>query len=165
MTLADEYQSLVANTRLTLAETFDPHIRLPKDFKEIHDFHKKEFPHYPLTPLQAPLDIAILSFSDLPSHRLFLSMLETAIRLRFGKNVKVVNQTGWEKAKLVIAPDYGIWGDPLLSKQYQEGEKAGQNFLGQTPLFILTDIALYMREPKLKKSLWKALCQEIGSLR
>lgn len=154
----NDYQSLVHSTRLTLAETFDPRIRLPKDFKEVYDFHKKEFPQYPVTPLAPELDVAILSFNDLPTHRTFLLMLEKAISLRFNKKVKVLSGTGWENAKLVIAPDYGIWGDPLLSKNVRE---EGRPFLGNIPLFLLTDLGLYMREPKLKSSLWKALCQEL----
>lgn len=165
MTLGSDYQNLVASTRLTLAETFDLQTRLPKDFKEIHAFHKKAFPDYPIKGLTLPLDIAILSFSELPNHRLFLTMLAQALRLKFHKNVELVGQTGWEKARFVIAPDYGIASDPLLAKHFREGERAGQNFLGNTPLFLLTDLALYMREPKLKNSLWKALCQEVGSLR
>ena len=165
MSIAEDYQGLVKATRLTLAETFDPQMRVVKDFKEIHAFHKKEFPNYPVNPLTPSVDIAILSFNDLPTHQTFLKMLERALALRFGLNVKVVSGNGWGSSRFVIAPDYGIWGDPLLSKNYREGDKAGKNFLGQIPLFLLTDLALYMREPKLKASLWCALCQEVGYLR
>lgn len=163
--MKEEYLDLVKATKLTLAETFDPQMRLAKDFKEIHAFHKKEFPNYPVSPLAPTIDVAILSFNDLPAHQTFLKMIEKALTLRFGLHVKVVRGNEWSESRFVISPDYGIWGDPLLSKNYREGEKAGKNFLGVIPLFLLTDLALYMREPKLKASLWCALCQEIGSLR
>ena len=165
MTLHQEYQELVKATRLTLLETFDPQMKVPNDFKEIHAFHKKEFPQYPLNPLPPTLDIAILSFSELPTHQTFLKMMEKALSLRFGLKAKVISNTEWGACRFIIAPDYGIWGDPVLSKNFREGEKPGKNFLGNTPLFLLTDLAQYMREPKLKASLWCALCQEIGSLR
>lgn len=166
MSLHDEFKDLVSSTKLTLLETFDPQTRVAKNFKEIYEFQKKEFPNYPVAaPAEGP-EIAILSFSSLPNHITFLSMLEKALKIRFNKTIKVMSGSGWEKCSLVIAPDYGIWADPHLSKNFREGERSGQSYLGQTPLFLLTDLALYMKEPKMKRSLWNALClqvQKIGS--
>lgn len=160
----EEFQELVSAARLTLSESFENQIRVPKDFKELYTFHKKEFPGYPVFEPPAGPDIAILMFSELPTHIIFFKMLEMGIKLRFNRSVKIVSKNGWESSQLVIAPDYGIWGDPHLSRQFREGEKGGQSYLGKTSLFLLTDLALYMREPKLKRSLWTALCQEIEKL-
>lgn len=157
MSLKEEVRQLVAGTRLTLAETFDPGTRLPKDFKALHEFHKREFPSYEVYEAAPAVDVAILSFNELPTHRAFLGMLAQAIQLRFGKQTKLVGMSGWENARLIIAADYGISSNPALSKLFREGDRPGQTFLGKTPLFLLTDLALYMREPKLKRSLWKAL--------
>ena len=163
MTPSEEFQHLIAAARLTLSE-YDFKTRIPKDFKEIYDLHLKEFPNYPVDEPPAPPVIAILSFSEVLTHLMFLKMLEKAINLKYKITAQIVSKNSIEGCKLIIAPDYGIWGDPHLSKQFREGDKGGQSFLDKTPLFLLTDLALYMREPKLKRSLWTALCQEIEKL-
>ena len=163
MNTHEEYRDLVHSTRLTLSETFDLQTRMPKDFKELYDFHKKEFPGMTVYQTSPAIEIALLSFSDLANHQTFLQMLAKGIQMRFGKVAKVIGASGWEKAKFVIAADYGISSDPALSKHFKEGEKPGQMFLGTTPLFLLTDLALYMREPKLKGSLWKALSDTLNN--
>jgi hypothetical protein len=45
---------------------------------------------------------------------------------------------------------------------YKEIPSQGIRTLGKIPLFLLPDLSLYLKDPLLKRSLWKALCQKIS---
>jgi hypothetical protein len=66
--------------------------------------------------------------------------------------------------KLIIACDFSIWEQKNLMKHYKEFPSRSETFLGNVPLFTLPNLSLYLKDPLLKRSLWKALCQKIRSL-
>jgi hypothetical protein len=145
-------------------------------FKELYDFHALNFPHLsfkeeipadlkaPLPPKQKKeIDIAILLFNDSQHDTFFLTQVARAITTRFQLNAVCIKGANFEPKpyKYVIACDYGIQGH--LGHHLKEA--SGKSYLGNSPLMMLPDLSLYRREPKLKSALWKALCQEIASLK
>lgn len=116
-----------------------------------------------------PAEICILSFNELPKEQAFLSNLSLAInRCLASAQVlsasKTEQEKGWEKLlkssnlKLVIASNYNLHTLPELIKLYRE-DATGKHTLGDKPLYLLSDLSLYMQQPHLKATLWKALCQ------
>ncbi len=114
------------------------------------------------------VDVAILSFNENAKHQAFLKNVGIAIETLGCKSQlmsaqKIEQEKGWTrlldegKLRLVIASDYGIYTLPELLKQHREVPKQAKHFLGKIPLFLLSDIAFYLKEPSLKPSLWKAL--------
>lgn len=118
-------------------------------------------------------EVILLSFNETPRQLAFLSNVARAIQLRLGPAAvmqasKIEQAKGWDALlesttlKLVVAPDYGIYMLPELTKHYRESHKQAQRFLGKVPLCLLSDVSLYLREPQLKPALWKALCTLFG---
>jgi hypothetical protein len=89
---------------------------------------------------------------------------------------------GMEELKLIICCDFTLWQLGGLMKFYKEIPAMKQELppycglpgnevistqrvsvinrqLGDKPLFLLPDLSLYLKDPLLKRSLWKALCQ------
>lgn len=120
--------------------------------------------------------VAVLSFNAPPKHEAFLNHLVEAIE-KFGLTSKIINahkieEDGqWEQLlnhedlRLTIASDYGINALPTLLKYHREVPKQAQHFLHKTPLFLLSDLSFYLKEPSLKSSLWKALKEILGPLK
>jgi hypothetical protein len=119
--------------------------------------------------------ISLLCLHELPLHQKFLTNLATALDVVFGP-ARLINAEGIEKEKqwetflsvselkLVIICDYALWQMPNLLQFYREVPNQTQRFLLNKPLMLLPDLTLYLKDPQLKRSLWKALCQKIGSL-
>lgn len=61
--------------------------------------------------------------------------------------------------KLVIACDYSLWQLHGLMTHYKEVPTLQTRTLKDIPLFLLPDLSLYLKDPLLKRSLWKALCK------
>jgi hypothetical protein len=89
-------------------------------------------------------------------------------RLINAEGIEKENQ--WEtflsvtELKLIIICDYALWQMPHLLQFYREVPNQTQRFLLNKPVMLLPDLTLYLKDPQLKRSLWKALCQKIGSL-
>ena len=119
--------------------------------------------------------ISILSFGEPPEHKALLEQIGKAIDVYFGpahlidaEAIEKENQ--WEAflsvadLKLILCCDYSLWQMGHLMKHFKEIPAAATRHLGKTPLFLLPDLSLYLKDPLLKRSLWKALCQTISSL-
>lgn len=112
--------------------------------------------------------ISILTFQEPQEHRVLLENIACALSVYFGE-VKIVAAEGIEKEKqwetflshaglkLVIACDYTLWQLSNLMTLYKEKEAV--RTVGSVPLFLLPDLSLYLKDPLLKRLLWKALCQ------
>ena len=120
-------------------------------------------------------DVTILSFRESPQQLLFLKNLTQALDILYIPTkiisaIEIEKENQWsfflsqEELKLIIASDYSIWGLPNLIKYYKEIPVKHKHFLQDTPLFLLPDLSLYLKEPLLKKSLWASLKQKIYSL-
>ncbi len=66
--------------------------------------------------------------------------------------------------KMIISPDVTLWNCKELMKHYQEIPQQKQRFLKNTPLLLLPDPSLYLKDPSLKRSLWNLLCHLLKPL-
>ncbi len=115
--------------------------------------------------------ISILVYQEPLEQRVLLEEIATALDVYFGP-AKIVHAEGIEKEKqwetflsvkdlkMVIACDYTLWQLSNLMKFYKETPAQGTRLLGMTPLFLLPDLSLYLKDALLKRSLWKAICQK-----
>lgn len=123
--------------------------------------------------LAAPL--SILAFHEQPMQHQFLMNLAAALDTVFNdakliqaEEIETENQ--WEAflsapgLKLAVICDYALWQMPRLLQYYRENPNRSEKFLQNIPLLLLPDLTLYFKDSSLKRSLWKALCQKIGSL-
>lgn len=117
--------------------------------------------------------ISILLFQEPAEQRALLEQIAKAIDVCFGP-AKIVNAETIEKEKqweaflsvsdlkMVIVCDYTLWQLNGLMQFYKETPAQGTRMLGNIPLFLLPDLSLYLKDPLLKRSLWKALCQKFS---
>lgn len=117
----------------------------------------------------APLSILI--FQEPPEQRALLEEIALALDIYFSP-AKTVDAETIEKEKqwdaflsvadlkMVIVCDYTLWQLGGLMHFYKEVPAQTTRTLGNVPLFLLPDLSLYLKDPSLKRSLWKALCQK-----
>jgi hypothetical protein len=117
--------------------------------------------------------ISILLFQEPPEQRALLEQIAKALDVCFGpaKIVhaeKIEKEKQWEAflsvtdLKMVITCDYTLWQLNHLMHFYKETPAQGTRMLGNVPVFLLPDLSLYLKDPLLKRSLWKALCQKFS---
>jgi hypothetical protein len=118
--------------------------------------------------------VIILSFHQEEKQLNFLKNLAQAISLRLAP-ARVLSASKWEKEnswehilnfphlRLVIASDYGLYTQSALMRFYREIPQQGKHFLNHIPLLLLSDLALYLKEPQLKPLLWRAICNEFAA--
>ncbi len=119
----------------------------------------------------APL--SILVYQEPPEQRALLEQITRALDIYFGP-AKIVQAEGIEKdkqwgaflsvaeLKTIIICDYSLWQLGNLMQFYKETPAQGIRLLGNVPVFLLPDLSLYLKDPPLKRSLWKALCQKFS---
>ncbi len=118
--------------------------------------------------------IIILSFNEQERELLFLKNIAKAMTLRFSPAVvlpidKIKKEAGWKdiltssSLKLMIACDYDFYLHPELMEGYREVPQEGKHYFNQTPLLLLSNLSLYLKEPQLKPLLWRAICNELRS--
>ncbi|NGX63234.1 MAG: hypothetical protein KR126chlam6_00642 [Candidatus Anoxychlamydiales bacterium] len=134
---------------------------------------KQKAKKYKLKNIAAP--ITILAYKENEKHYRFLEKIAIAMHVYFYPT-KVVSEYLLEKEKsgndflsdsdifLIIASDYTIFELPNLRTYYKENPIKGEKHLKNKALFLLPDISLYLKEPTLKTSLFKALKQKIQNL-
>lgn len=119
--------------------------------------------------------ITILSFNDNPQQLHFLKNIAQAVSLRLApaqvlSAPQIEKENGWEallqspRLRLVIASDYGLYLHPKLMTFHQEHTQQHKHFLHKTPFLLLSDLSLYLKQPKLKPLLWRAICNEFFAL-
>lgn len=112
--------------------------------------------------------VMILSFDETLKQKVFLDDLCFALEIygihaKIFSTYKIEQEKGWEpilktqELRLVIANSHGIHGFPELMKHYREVPRQARHYLQNIPLFLLSDLSFYFKEPALKLSLWKAL--------
>ena len=118
--------------------------------------------------------ISLLSFQEPAAQKTLLEEVAKALDVYFG-GARLVQAEGIEKEKqweaflstaglkVVIACDYTLWQLNGLMAFYKENPTQGIRTLGGISLFLLPDLSLYLKDPLLKRSLWKALCQKLSS--
>jgi len=118
--------------------------------------------------------ITLLHYQELPEQTTFLEQLLKAVDVYFGparlvNAERVEKENQWDaflsvaELKTVIACDHTLWQLPNLRNMYREIPTQEKRLLKEKPLFLLPDLALYLKDPMLKRSLWKALCSFLSS--
>lgn len=122
----------------------------------------------------AAAEISILSYHEPPAQKALLEQIAKAINILL-KPAQIVlaepieKEKQWEAflavphLKWTIACDYTLWQLGGLMQHYRENPSQKARHLGQIPVFLLPDLSLYLKDPLLKRSLWKALCQTLCS--
>ncbi len=117
--------------------------------------------------------ISILLFQEPAEQKALLEQIAKALDVCFGP-AKIVQAETIEKEKqweaflsvadlkMVLVCDYTLWQLNGLLGFYKETPAQGVRTLGNVPLFLLPDLSLYLKDPLLKRSLWKALCQKFS---
>lgn len=117
--------------------------------------------------------VIILSFQQNDKHLAFLKNVAKAISLHLAparvlSADQIEKEKKWETIltsshlKLVIASDYDIYLKPQLMHFYKEVPQQNRHFLHQTPLLLLSDLSLYLKDPQLKSLLWRAIRNEFA---
>ncbi len=117
--------------------------------------------------------ISLLVYQEPPEHFRLLENLAIALNIIFGNAhviqcAQIEKEKQWEaflsapEIKYVIVCDAALWQLPNLLQFYREVPSHSERFLHKTPVFLLPDLSLYLKDPLLKRSLWKALCQKIA---
>ncbi len=114
--------------------------------------------------------ISILYTHEPTKQNDLLKQIVKAIDIHFGPanliNAETIEKENqWDaflssgELKLVIACDYTLWQLHGLMAHYKEIPAKQTRTLKDVPLFLLPDLSLYLKDPLLKRSLWKALCK------
>jgi len=121
---------------------------------------------------QQSAPISVLSYNDPPEHKAFLIEIIDALNV-YCEEARLVDAETIEKEKqwsaffstgnikYIIACGFTLWQLHDLKQFYTETPSQEMRMLGNIPLFLLPDLSLYLREPSLKRSLWKSLCQKL----
>jgi hypothetical protein len=111
---------------------------------------------------------------------LVLSFGETGPALNFLQNVtkaidsllapakliemrKIERENSWEitlsssTLKLILAPPFQAWKSISLARFYRENPSTKSHFLKETPLLLMQSPEAYLKNPDLKRELWKML--------
>jgi hypothetical protein len=117
--------------------------------------------------------ISVLVYQEPPEQKALLEGIAKALDVYFGP-AKIVSAEAIEKEKqweaflsvadlkMVIVCDYTLWQLHNLMHFYKETPAQSTRMVGNVPLFLLPDMSLYLKDPLLKRSLWKALCQKFS---
>ncbi len=117
--------------------------------------------------------ISILSSGELPQHQALLDEIAVALDVTFGEarliaGDPIEKEKEWKtflsvgKLKLIVICDSSLWQLHNLRQFYKETPASGVRQLGEVPVFLLPDLSLYLKDPLLKRSLWKALCSRLS---
>lgn len=114
--------------------------------------------------------ITILTYQEPPEQKALLEQIAKAVDVCFGParfiNAEPIEkEKQWEaflsssELKTVIVCDYSLWQLHNLMPFYKENPNQKTRTLGKANLFLLPDLSLYLKNPALKRSLWKAFNQ------
>lgn len=101
--------------------------------------------------------VAILSFNEPAQHQTFLQNLAKAIEhLNMPTEIQRAGTVEISKElRLIIACESHFRASPVLMKSFRETQSG--HFFEQTPLLLLPDIAVYLKDANQKPLLWKTL--------
>jgi hypothetical protein len=76
---------------------------------------------------------------------------------------KIERENSWELTlnsptlQLILAPPFQAWKSLSLARFYRENPSSKSHFLKETPLLMMQPIEAYLKNPDLKRELWKML--------
>jgi len=117
--------------------------------------------------------ISILSSGELSEHKDLLAEIAAALDVYFGparfiEADPIEKEKQWKmflsvgSLKMIVVCDSTLWQLHDLRQFYKETPATGVRMLGDVPIFLLPDLSLYLKDPLLKRSLWKALCSKLS---
>jgi hypothetical protein len=112
--------------------------------------------------------VLVLSFGETGPALQFLQNVTKAIdtHLAPAKLIemrKIERENSWEitlsssTLQLILAPPFTEWKSISLARFYRENPSSKTHFLHDTPLLLTQPIAAYLKNPDLKRELWKNL--------
>ena len=119
-------------------------------------------------------EVILLSYGQTAEELKFLQNVAQAVHA-LGAPTKLIDASRFEKEgkwplffssfslKLILVPDMNLWKKTTLSTFYKENPTQGLHFLGETPLLILHPVSHYLKNPTLKKLLWKTIVSHLSS--
>lgn len=115
--------------------------------------------------------VLILSFEQQAAHCELLENIAKAITSRFTPakviSAAEVNKEGWEKIlgaadlRLILVSERELYSNEVLKKDFSVSADQKAHFLRGTPLLLLSDLFLYLKEPERKATLWRSICQQL----
>ncbi len=116
--------------------------------------------------------LSLLSYGELAEHKKLLEEIASALQASFGdarliEAEPIEKENLWEMflsgetIRLIIICDAALWQLQGLRRFYRENPAENSRKIGNYPLLLLPDLSLYFKDPWLKRSLWKALCQKL----
>jgi len=119
--------------------------------------------------------VVILSFKENEQQLAFIKNIAQAISVRLAQTKIIIatdyeNENKWEtllkqpQLRLIISSDYGLYLQPNLMKFYKEDPGQNKHNLNHIPLLLLSDLSLYLKEPRLKRHLWRSICNDFASI-
>lgn len=120
------------------------------------------------------IQVAVLSFGENGKNLEFLNNVAKAIDSLIAP-AKVIDALRFEKEKkwqlffesyplkLILAPDIKVWKSTDLAVFYKENPTAASSVLGKSPLLFIQPIGSYLKNPKEKRALWKAIVSQLSS--
>jgi hypothetical protein len=116
--------------------------------------------------------ITLLSYGEIAEQRQFLEQIATALDVVFGparliaaEPIEKENQ--WDallsatELEWIVCCDFALWQLQRLMTYYKETPAQQLRTLKDKPVFLLPDLSLYLKDPLLKRSLWRGLCQTL----
>ncbi len=76
---------------------------------------------------------------------------------------KIERENSWELTlssptlQLILAPPFQAWKSISLARFYRENPASKSHFLKETPLLMMQPLDGYLKNPDLKRELWKML--------
>lgn len=118
--------------------------------------------------------VVILSYQETPQEQALLQNLAKAIQTKLAPATiisaqKIDKENGWEallqskELRLIITSTHGLNAFPSAMKHYREAPKLAKSYLGKVSLCLLSDLSIYLKEPKLKPALWQAICDHLAN--
>lgn len=119
-------------------------------------------------------EVVILIHTSQPAEEEFLQKVAQAIQSRLNRTCTLLpvqqleQDQAWERlltgkqTKWILGCGLLLNQFPTMNKHFREAPKEGRCYLGSIPFLMLADLGLYLKEPALKASLWKALCNFVN---
>jgi hypothetical protein len=120
------------------------------------------------------LHVAVIAFGESGPSLQFLQNVAKAIDTLITP-AKIIEGSRFEKEKkwdlfftssslkLVIAPDFATWKGTRLASMYKEHPASSSHTLANIPLLPLKSITHLLKNPSLKKELWKTIVSLLSS--
>jgi hypothetical protein len=112
--------------------------------------------------------VLVLSFGETGPELSFLQNVTKAIDsllvpAKFIEMRKIERENSWEltlnspSLQLILAPPFQAWKSISLARFYRENPASKNHFLKEIPLALMQPVESYLKNPDLKRELWKIL--------